>query len=320
MVTVVIIISFSAGLLVDNYFLHPPDQDSELHHRSQGYQFINPLLECRFSNLDAQQSLLHLKNTVSAMVSQQINSKDVNYVALYFRNLNNGPWFGIHEKTLFSPASLVKVPLMITYYKIADSDPAILTQTITVGTTTAYQDQNFLPPVKLEINHSYTVDELIRRMTVYSDNQAYNLLINHIDNNLVIKSYTDLDIDISKGFTDPTGNIISVQDYAAFFRILYNSSYLSQDLSEKALKLLSQVEFKDGLVAGVPNNVIVSHKYGEREYTATGEKQFHDCGIVYYPRSPYLLCIMTRAKDFPSAIKAIKLLSQAVHTAISLQK
>jgi hypothetical protein len=56
-----------------------------------------------------------------------------------------------------------------------------------------------------------------------------------------------------------------------------------------------------------------SHKFGERKFLDSGETQFHDCGIVYLPKKPYLLCIMTRGTDLNKATKVIKNISQAVY-------
>jgi len=46
--------------------------------------------------------------------------------SVYFRDLNNGMWFGINEGVFYRPASMLKVPVMIAYFKLAESTPAIL--------------------------------------------------------------------------------------------------------------------------------------------------------------------------------------------------
>jgi len=156
-------------------------------------------------------------------------------------------------------------------------------------------------------------------MIIYSDNQAYDLLLKNIDNRKLIETYNNLGVDISLGFENPNGNILSVKQYASFFRILFNASYLSKDMSEKALGLLSRVKFSQALVAGVPSNILVAHKFGERQYTDTGEKQLHDCGIIYLPNKPYLLCIMTRGKNIPIEENFVKQISSMVYQNISGQ-
>lgn len=58
-------------------------------------------------------------------------------------------------------------------------------------------------------------------------------------------------------------------------------------------RMLKDSEFRGGLVAGVPSNIMVAHKFGESKLN--NEKQFHDCGIVYFPKNQYLLCVMSRS-------------------------
>jgi hypothetical protein len=111
---------------------------------------------------------------------------------------------------------------------------------------------------------------------------------------------------------------MSVKDYASFFRILYNASYLSKDSSQKALSLLSEVDFTDGLRGGVPKDVPVANKFGERQVGTT--QQLHDCGIVYLTDHPYLLCIMSRGSDFDELASSIKTVSHLVYIEMSKQE
>ena len=292
----------------------PPTIFSERRHQGS-YKFINPLLECDSSiNFSQNVSLSPLKNSLEKTISQLQNYHQLSYASIYFRDLNNGPWLGINEKENFSPASLIKIPLAITYFKAAQNNPELLQESIEATISSNIEKQSILPEVSLSPNQKYTIDELIRRMIIYSDNQAYEILLNHIDNPLLVQTFTDLGIDISAGFSNPSGNIISVKSYAAFFRILFNASYLNQEMSEKLLSLLSQVEYQNALVRGVNNpEITISHKFGERTFEATGEKQLHDCGIVYYPQKPYLICIMTRGQDFSKLSSAIAQLSQVIY-------
>lgn len=90
---------------------------------------------------------------------------------------------------------------------------------------------------------------------------------------------------------------LSVKEYASFFRILYNASYLTRENSEMALKLLSESKFRGGLAGKIPSDIVIAHKFGEREMideNGSSINQLHDCGIVYYTPYPYLICIMTR--------------------------
>jgi beta-lactamase class A len=109
-------------------------------------------------------------------------------------------------------------------------------------------------------------------------------------------------------------------NYAIFFRVLFNASYLDKEYSEKAMELLAQSDFNDGLVAGLPRGVIVAHKFGERgNLPGSSDYQLHDCGIVYYPNHPYLLCVMSRGNDIQHLENSIAQVSRFVYDEIDNQ-
>ena len=73
--------------------------------------------------------------------------------------------------------------------------------------------------------------------------------------------FRDLDISVPSDYAQQY--FISAKNYSLFFRVLYNATYLSREMSEKALGLLSKTVFRDGLTAKLPSSVVVSHKFGE---------------------------------------------------------
>jgi len=91
---------------------------------------------------------------------------------------------------------------------------------------------------------------------------------------------------------------------------------LMLNIPEKALDLLSQVEFKQGLNKNIPQNIEVAHKFGERQLQDKSV-QLHDCGIVYYPNHPYLLCIMTRGTNYNSLSNVIGQISGSIYSDIN---
>jgi len=202
---------------------------------------------------------------------------------------------------------------MMAYLKHAERNKEILAEKIKTPALINYEEQNFQSNIKLESEKEYTTIDLIERMIKYSDNNAYDLLLNHFPDDELMRIYNDLGVNISRANSDPAGNILTIRDYASFFRILYNATYLNPEMSEKALRILSGIDFKYGIKRGIPSDVITSHKFGERYYLETGEKQLHDCGIVYKIQGPYLLCIMTRGKDFNNLSKIIGEISKITY-------
>ncbi|HPT66184.1 MAG TPA: class A beta-lactamase-related serine hydrolase [Candidatus Woesebacteria bacterium] len=313
-----ILVSFVGGLIFSPYIFTTTNQNIIKEVRNNfNYKYINPLLECETSTISQDKNLASLKKEIQFIINQQISSGNISFASIYYRDLNNGPWLGINEKEYFSPASLIKVPVLMAYLKETEKDHDFLDKKIINNRDFDYSQQNITPTQTIEKDKEYTIGDLLERMIIYSDNAAYELLLDNIDNTKIFNVYKDLDVDISRAQKDPNGNIITVKDYASFFRILFNASFLDQDNSEKALNILSKTQYYKGLVAGVPENITVSHKFGERQYLPSKEKQLHDCGIVYLPNKPYLICVMSRSTDFDNAANFIKQVSKVVYDEIS---
>jgi beta-lactamase class A len=321
--------TFVAGLLAGGATIWRYDRQSESsplsgivqrESRQGALGLINPLLEC---DVPVEMSELnYFEDKAQDLVGHLIASGKADSVSVYFRDMNNGQWFGINEREPFLPASLFKLPVLIAYLKIAEHDPSILKQRYTMTATALRTPAHNIPhPQRLVVGKSYAVEDLLRQMIVLSDNQATNLLIHDYEAHFA-RPFRDLGIPVPSN--DNIEDYIDAKTYASFFRILYNASYLSDEMSEAALRLLSESEFRHGLVEGVPAGVKVSHKYGEwvvdRPKPEPPLVQFHDCGIVYYPKRPYLLCVMSRGDDVAELIGAIRDISKTVYQAVDAQK
>ena len=291
------------------------EQNQEI--RQSGYAFISPLLECEMDGNSPilKSAELKIKKTIQDEV---IKKNPDNDVSLYYRDLKNGRGLGVNEYLGYSPASLLKVPLLIAYYKYSEQNSDIFARKILFDKPSPEFFQQIQPKEHIKAGESYTVSQLIESMIKYSDNEATNLLFQNIDSKNLSSVFSDLGINMPDIYN--SNNSMSVKDYASFFRILYNASYLSRNLSEQALELLSQVEYRNGLTAGIPANIKLSHKFGEREALSEDKRivrQLHDCGIIYHPDRPYLLCVMTKGKNFEDLALIVSEISRIIYEQIN---
>jgi beta-lactamase class A len=282
--------------------------------RLNGYKLTNPLLDIEPKRYVGVKEFGTLEDKLQNYIADQKTEGGLKQGSVYFRDLKNGPWIGINEKEPFSPASLLKLPVMLAYLKQTEQDKGLLSRQVKnegvlIGTEAFFQQTK-----TLEKDKTYTIEQLIEQMITQSDNQGLSLLEKNIDNNLIDKVTLDLGIATATGQTPE--DFLAVKEYASLYRVLYNSSYLNREMSEKALEILSRTVFKQGIKGGVPDDIIVAHKFGERELE-DGIKQLHDCGIVYYPNHPYLLCIMTRGYDYQKLAIIIQNISRQVFEEIS---
>jgi beta-lactamase class A len=289
--------------------------------REGGFRYVNPLLDCESSSdADENLELRPLEHRIRQVINDQRKRGWLSDESVYFRTLNSGKWLSVNPTVLYYPASLMKVPVMIAILKQAELNPRVLGAKIRFTGATALSDRlpYFPPSKKLEAGKSYTVEELLNRMIVYSDNDALFLLGEHVGKPLISRTFRELRL--PDPFAESHGEqdySMTVEQYVMSLRILYNASYLSKEMSERALELLTKVEFRQGMVEGVPPDVPVAHKFGERVWEDTSQgKELHDCGIIYYPARPYLLCIMTRGDSFEYLDDGIKETARIVYEEI----
>lgn len=297
--------------------LTPHTSPTDIIEQGTGYQFISPLLFCQDQDIsDFTDSVTQdMQSQITQYINAQKNAGVLTDAAVYYRDLNNGPNLNINGNLSFPPASLLKLPTAISAYEQAEANPMFLSQhvTFTGNATSSNAGQYFSPPQQLQSGMSYTVEELVRYMLEDSDNAALTLLGSMISSQNLISTFQNLGISVPD--TPQPQYTIPVKTFASFFRVLYNASYLSKDDSEHLLSLLSRSAFPQGIVAGVPSDIVVAHKFGEYD-GANDQNELHDCGIVYKAHQPYLLCIMTQGTDFDKQAAVIAHISNIVYTTV----
>ena len=275
---------------------------------------IEPLLLCSESSLSYQENSLYKK--VSSYINEEIHAGKALDISFYYRDLNSGKWTGVNESDTYAPASLLKVPTMISILKVAENRPNLLSKEIAYHGE--YDEVNkgeyFQPGKQILANKNYTVYELLSYMIRYSDNRATELLLDTFGEKNISKVHLDLQLAMPpQSATSGTVDYMSVRDYARLFRVLYNATYLNREYSLKALNLLIDPDFPEGIAAGVDPAIKVANKFGERTVNnvdgTIDHRELHDCGIVYRAHDPYLLCIMTKGQDFEALTAIIKEIS-----------
>jgi len=286
------------------------------------YKFIQPLLECEDTSVAGSRKYIPFEKKLKEnILAYQEKNHSGTFLSFYFRDLQNGPWFSNNYQEQFYPASLLKTPILIGYVKWAESNPTILKEKILVEELVDYE-QNYVPEKYAEVWKEYTVEQLLEIMTLYSDNNASSNLLTHLPESITDDVFSTLQVPSPKDKTAETYKL-TVKEYASFFRILFNASYLSNAGSEATLNLLSRVSFSRWITGKIPKDIKVAHKFGERIYneeypdwTIKKFAQLHDCGIVYYPGSPYLLCIMTRGDDLAQLSEMTQDISKMIYDTV----
>jgi beta-lactamase class A len=259
--------------------------------------FTQSLLGCSTTPKVPASSLDGLRRTLAAIVGSAKATGTVDEASVYYRRLDSGEWTDIEGDHAYTPASLMKLPVLMAYLKDAEANPGLLSEAVTVtADPVAGATQQIPAKVTALAGQTYSVERLLELMTMYSDNRALDVLMQHASADTLGRILWDLGIPIPAQAQQYT---ITPRLYARLFRILYAATYLDPVMSTKALTLLSSADFDAAIVAGVDKGVRVAHKFGEAIVTrpdGTPGRALHDCGIVY-AKAPYVLCIMTQGRD-----------------------
>jgi beta-lactamase class A len=110
----------------------------------------------------------------------------------------------------------------------------------------------------------------------------------------------------AQGFTETdltTPQQTSARDVAALFEKLYDNTLDSSASNSAFLALLKSQEIDDRLPQGLPAGTIIAHKTGNLD------NMVHDAGLIYGPKTDYLVVVMsgpwTQPADAPAQFAAL---------------
>jgi beta-lactamase class A len=284
--------------------------------RENDLSLIQPLL---FVEIESKNALNPLKRKISDFLEQKSREGVFTSASVYLKELSTGFYLNINPDSLYDPASLMKVPLLLIYLKQAETNPELLKRTYLFTQDPKNKTVGMIKDKSLVNGNRYTVEELLYYMIVYSDNESFWILSDNVDAGKFEELDAALNIpgnyDIIHYPKSDKHFIAGVNSMAHYFNVLYNATYLNKAMSAYALNLLTKSTYRDGIVKDIGSNVLVAHKFGERtiSYMADGrlenlQSEFHEFGIVYLKDRPYILGVMTRGKrsdQLPAIVSGI---------------
>ncbi len=232
-------------------------------------------------------------------------------VGVYFEYLPSGVSIGVNATEEVRLASLSKVPLAMSILKKVENGEIKLSDTLHLKEE--HLDNRFGEFWKKGVGTPVTIEELIKASLQQSDNTAYQTLYAILSDREVMEVFDNIEIEMTSSSTP----IVSPKSFSSIFRSLYLASFLMEEKSNYLLDILTKTDFHDKIPAGVPSGILVAHKIGVFDRVDTLDKVYTDCGIVYEPLRPYILCIFVQDSE-DKAIKHMSLISKMVYGYVNL--
>lgn len=284
---------------------HNPAESSS---QAEKYPFISKRVFVENPN-DLLINFVDLRTQIRAYLADKGDS-----VSLYFEYLPTGTSIGIREKDQTRLASLSKIPTVMAIYKKISRGELSEDQTLTLEKK--FINKQFGTLWEKGIGYKLSIKDAIGLAITESDNTAHNMLLSNLTTEEINDVYEYLDIPFNFEENYP---IISAKNYTSILRSLYLSTYLSFEYSNEIIEIMTHTIYKDRLAAGVPKDIPVAHKIGVYESEHSEEEStYSDCGIIYVPLRPYLLCIMVVGTN-TQALEYMSGLSKVIYSFVSSQ-
>lgn len=269
-----------------------------------------PPVAVAWKSVDAHLAQEKARRHFGGLLPPQIISTIVTNVrghfSVYVEDLKTGVWWGINEKESYNAWSLLKVSTLVVLLKKAEREQLSLDEEITM-TPDEQKRESPLVQHRPGGTNKVSVKELAERMIEDSDDAAAIALCKLVSFDEFQEGLRATEMPPAT----PPNQLprISPEQYANLLRSLYFSEYLAKPSSELALSLMSSSGYNDQIRAGVPKEVSVSHKVG----FDGGSGDSHDCGIVFLPNRPYVLCIMSRNTTKDESERVMSSVSRQVY-------
>jgi beta-lactamase class A len=238
-----------------------------------------------------------LKLLVKTMIGNNWNNYSV-----YVLDLNSKFTMGINESTIYSAASVNKIPILATLYAQTAQGKVDFDRIITV------QEKDIQDYGTGSIRYdgagsTYSIKTLARLMMQKSDNTAAYLLGTEILGLPAIQTYIN---GLGLTQTNMNQNKTSNKDMALLMEKIYARKLTSAGESAEMLDFMKDSDFEDRIPGLLPKDVTVYHKIG------TGVGAVHDVGIVEHGKTKYYVGFFT--SDITDEEQAAKLLSEVSKT------
>ena len=282
--------------------------------RENNFKFTHPLLLTDVSGCenDLSDKFKDIQSLLNTLINEEKSSGKIANASVYLSDF--GQSIVINDDEINHPASMMKIPVLITYLRESENNPGLLEKKLFLSRT-LNERKILFPDEMIKPGKDYTIRELLFRTIVYSDNNADYLLFDNMQKEIFLSLFHDLELPIPG---DNTYYACRVSEISKFLRMLYNSSFILSEDADYALSLLAKCRFKEGLVKELPNDVLVAHKFGE--FGMGDSYELHETGIVYCDNQPFLITIMTKGNNIKTLPGIISKISKTVFDKIKGSK
>lgn len=249
---------------------------------------------------DAQERLLSLKKRKVAWdrLKRSLENEIRRFrgeAGIVIKDLQTGWEIGFNKDKLIPSASLVKIPIMLSYFHASGEGKINLKDTVELAWSEKTGGSGLLK--NTASGSVFSVEGLLELMITHSDNTAANMLIELLGFDTLNSYFSKLGLkhtNLSRKMMDfddrkrGIENYTTAEDMAYLLEGIYRRQFLNNNVSTKCLELLAKQKINDRIPKKLPDDALVAHKTG-LEYGVC-----HDVGIVFTDKGNFLICVLTK--------------------------
>lgn len=253
-------------------------EGNDLNYESYSNNAANSLVECLKSKVDINNLPENISNVVNK-INDYYNESN-NHFAFAYKDLYTGFSVTYNESQQVFTASTIKAPTDLYIYEMASLGKIDLDEEMTY--TSNYYNPKSGKLKFNEFNTKYTVRELLRLSTVYSDNAAHNMLEDKFGRVNMLNFWKEKGTE--KIFTQNTNwGVLNAHDAIIYMEELYNFYLTNEEYGGAIMENFKNASPK--FIKG-KNDYPVANKSG------WGNTSIHDVSIIF-AENPYIIVALS---------------------------
>lgn len=200
-----------------------------------------------------------------------------------------GASVGFQPDRVFYAASLYKLAVMYELFRQRDAGEVGFDEELLVTEEAAAEDLGTLEPLGIDVGDAVSVEHLLEFMITLSDNTSAVMLQQRLGSQNVDLTMQGLGLQSTSVMTPELPTTAS--DVALLLSAIAEGQGVSSEARQAMGGLLRRQTIRDGIPAGLPEEVAVGNKTGSWFDAA------HDAAIVWAPFGTYILVALSDAPE-----------------------
>lgn len=277
-------------------------EGNNLNYQSYSNNAANSLVKCLNSKVDVNNLPENIENVVNK-INNYYNESN-NHFAFAYKDLYTGFSVTYNESQQVFTASTIKAPTDLYIYEMASLGKINLDEEMTY--TSNYYNPKSGKLKFNEFNTKYTVRELLRLSTVYSDNAAHNMLEDKFGRVNMLNFWKEKGTEYI--FTQNTNwGVLNAHDALIYMEELYNFYLTNEEYGGAIMENFKNASPK--FIKG-KNDYPVANKSG------WGNTSIHDVSIIF-AENPYIVVALStlgKTDIYKAYFEKVNNLAYELHT------